>query len=220
MDTILQKIAIWAIPVLFAITVHETAHGWVANKLGDKTAYLQGRLTLNPIPHIDPIGTILVPLIFLSISPFIFGWAKPVPVDARNLRNPKRDMAWVALAGPLSNFMMALLWGGIMKIGAYLISSKTLDNNLILLMGQAGIIINLVLAFLNLIPIPPLDGSRVVASLLPFKLALIYNRVESIGFLILIALLVSGVLSTILSPLVGMSFDYIINLYNMNAGRF
>ena len=219
MDSILEKIAIWTIPALFAITVHETAHGWMANKLGDNTASFQGRITLNPIAHIDPIGTILVPLIFLSISPFVFGWAKPVPVQAHKLNHPKRDTAFVALAGPFSNFIMALFWAGVMKLGFYLVIQGILDNNLLLLVGKAGIIINLVLCFLNLIPLPPLDGSRVVSSLLPSKWALLYNQLEKIGFLLLIALLFSGMLNSVLSPLLEFSFVQILNLYGIPIGR-
>lgn len=220
METILEKIAVWAIPILFAITVHEAAHGWVASKLGDKTALLMGRVTLNPIPHIDLVGTVIVPIICLILSPFIFGWAKPVSIDYRNLHSPKRDMAFVAIAGPLSNLIMALFWGAIMKLGFYLISHDILNNNLLLLMGEAGVIINLVLGLLNLIPIPPLDGSRVISSVLPYKIRIFYNKIEPLGFLLLLILIVSGVLGYILMPLFSFCFNLILSLYGFNKGVF
>lgn len=190
-----QKIILWVIPLLFAITVHETAHGWIASKLGDPTAKLLGRLTLNPLKHIDPIGTIIVPTILFSLGGFVFGWAKPVPITWQNLKNPRRDMALVAAAGPLANLLMAFLWVGIAKVamGFY--------NAPIIYMAQIGISINLVLMLLNLMPIPPLDGSRVVASFLSPKMAYQFNKLEMYGFLILVVLLASGVLSKILGPL-------------------
>lgn len=200
--TIAQKIAIWALPVLFAITVHEVAHGWVASKFGDQTAKLSGRLTLNPIKHIDLIGTILVPLTMLFVSNFIFGWAKPVPVDARNLHHPRRDMAIVAFAGPLSNFTMAIIWALIAKIGFGLVDVQPWLGLPLTYMGQAGIMINVVLAVLNLLPIPPLDGGRVVTSLLPGKLAWYFSRIEPFGFIILVVLIFTGVLSSIIAPFV------------------
>lgn len=220
MEPILEKIAVWAIPILFAITAHEAAHGWVASKLGDKTALRMGRVTLNPIPHIDLIGTIIVPIICLMLSPFIFGWAKPVPIDYRNLRSPRRDMAFVAIAGPFSNLVMALVWGAIMKLGFYLMSHGILDNRLLLLMGEAGVIINLVLGILNLIPIPPLDGSRVMSSLLPYKIGVLYNKIEPLGFLLLILLILSGFLGYLLMPIFSFSFNLILALYGLNKGVF
>ncbi len=199
-----QLIAAWALPVLFAITLHEAAHGWVANKLGDKTALLLGRVTLNPLKHIDPIGTVIVPIVLLFLSkmsgtPFIFGWAKPVPVNWNNFKNPKRDKILVAFAGPLSNFLMALGWAFILKIGLML---QPQFGSLVALifMGKAGILINLILMVLNLIPIPPLDGSRVVSTLLPPNLEEAYSRLEPYGFFILLALLWTGILSYILLP--------------------
>lgn len=218
MEILLQKIAIWAIPVIFAITVHETAHGWIASKLGDKTALLLGRITLNPVKHIDLVGTIIIPLLCLSVGNFIFGWAKPVPVDDRNLYKPKRDMAFVAMAGPISNFMMALFWGAIIKLGVALIANNILNNNLLILMGQAGVLINLVLGILNLIPIPPLDGSRIVSSLLPPKASFIYNQMEKIGFLLLIVLMFSGILGQVLGPLINTGFQIILKLYGLQNG--
>ena len=151
--------------------VHEVAHGWVASLFGDQTARLSGRLTLNPLKHIDPVGTIIVPILLLLFSNFIFGWAKPVPVDARNMKNPRRDMALVALAGPLSNFLMALLWAAVAKIG--ILSSSDMDSWFVPLvyMGEAGIMINIVLGVLNCLPIPPLDGGRVLYNILPSQLA-------------------------------------------------
>ncbi|MGD9107754.1 MAG: site-2 protease family protein [Gammaproteobacteria bacterium] len=195
---IIQKIIVWAPPILFAITVHEVAHGWMALKLGDKTALMLGRLTLNPLKHIDMIGTILIPLILLLFSPIIFGWAKPVPVNPNNLKKPRRDMAFVALAGPISNIIMALIWAAITKIGSILMGHGLQFALPIVLMGRAGILINLVLMILNLIPIPPLDGSRVVAAILPPKLAYKYDRIAPYGFFILLLLLVTGILRLLL----------------------
>jgi Zn-dependent protease len=190
-----QKILLWVVPLLFAITVHETAHGWIASKLGDPTAKLLGRLTLNPLKHIDPIGTIIVPAILFSLGGFIFGWAKPVPITWRNLKHPRRDMALVAVAGPLANLLMAFLWLGIGKVAV------GIDNDPILYMAQVGISMNLVLMLLNLIPIPPLDGSRVLASFLSPAMAYQFNKLEVYGFLILVLLLASGILGRILGPL-------------------
>jgi len=195
---LLQRIAIWTLPVLFAITVHEVAHGWVAMRLGDRTAMMLGRLTLNPIKHIDPVGTLLVPALMLAFTPFVFGWAKPVPVTWENLNNPKRDMALVAVAGPMANLIMALLWVGIMKLSLLLPGGLSVATKPLLYMGAAGIQINLILMLLNLLPLPPLDGSRVVSSLLPDRLSWRYNQLERYGFLILLILLASGGLQYIL----------------------
>lgn len=200
MQEIIQQICIWALPILFAITLHEAAHGYVAHKFGDHTAYLLGRVSANPLKHIDLVGTIIVPIALMLTTGFIFGWAKPVPVDGRNLRNPRRDMALVALAGPTSNFLMALVWAGVLKFGIYLTSQKILYGQPMALMGQAGILINLVLMVLNLIPLPPLDGSRVLASLLPPKTAYQFNRLERYGFVILIVLMIAGLLAKVISP--------------------
>jgi len=199
--SLLQRIVVWALPVLFAITVHEVAHGWVAQRLGDSTAQRLGRLSLNPIKHIDPVGTLLVPLLLFLVSPFVFGWAKPVPVTWANLRHPKRDMALVAVAGPLSNLIMALLWALVMKLGVTLGASNSAAMFMVY-MGVAGISINLVLMVLNLLPIPPLDGGRVLAGLLPNAWAGPLNRLEAYGFVILLALLFTGVLTQILGPMV------------------
>ncbi|MFA6037007.1 MAG: site-2 protease family protein [Legionellales bacterium] len=200
--SLLQKIVISIIPVLFAITVHEVAHGWVANKLGDPTARLLGRLTLNPIKHIDPIGTILVPGILLLVGGFIFGWAKPVPITWQNLKNKRRDVALVAAAGPFVNLLMAIFWAILAKI-AYGLNPQPINYAFALLtMSQVGVVVNIILMVLNLIPIPPLDGSRVVSSFLPGKLSYQYDRIEPYGFIILIALLATGLLSTIMNPIV------------------
>jgi Zn-dependent protease len=193
----LMEILIWAIPVIFAITVHEVAHGWVASKLGDNTAKMLGRLTLNPIKHIDLFGTIILPVMLLLFSGFVFGWAKPVPVNWRNLRHPRRDMAIVAAAGPLANLAMALIWcmlGYLASGGSGAVSAILLD------MSRAGVMINAVLMILNILPLQPLDGSRVVSSLLPPPLAARYDRIEPYGFWILLALLATGILSAIMMP--------------------
>lgn len=210
--TFIQKIAIWALPILSAIVVHEVAHGWVALYFGDQTARLSGRLTLNPVRHIDPVGTIFVPLFMLLFSNFIFGWAKPVPVDPRNLRNPRRDMALVALAGPVSNFLLALFWASVAKLGFLFESHIAIP---IIYMGEAGIIINIVLGVLNCLPIPPLDGGRVLANLAPLRLSLFLHRVEPYGFLILILMMFTGVLSFFILPFVVAMQSGINNLFGL-----
>jgi Zn-dependent protease len=195
-----QVIAVWAIPVLFAITVHEVSHGWVAKQLGDPTAMMLGRLTLNPIKHIDPIGTVVVPLVLLMMGGFIFGWAKPVPVTYENLRKPKRDMALVALAGPMSNLVMAIGWALIMKLGFVLGDSMTWLAWPLIYMGQAGIVINAILMLLNLLPVPPLDGGRVLAGVLPGPWSWQLSRIEPYGLIIMVILLATGMLGKILGP--------------------
>jgi Zn-dependent protease len=196
----IQKVFIWAVPVIFAITVHEVAHGWVASKLGDQTAKMLGRLTLNPVKHIDPIGTVLVPIILLYVGNFIFGWAKPVPVDWRNLRQPRRDMAIVAVAGPFTNLLMLVGWVLLAKLvfetGAHYGSVAAQ----LFAMCQAGIMINALLMLLNMLPIPPLDGSRVVSAVLPPALAYRYNQLERFGLIILVILLATQILGRILGP--------------------
>ena len=196
-----QEVMVWVIPVLFAVTVHEVAHGWVANQLGDKTALMLGRLTLNPLKHIELVGTIIIPFLCLLAGGFIFGWAKPVPVNWRNLKRPRRDAALVAIAGPVSNLLMAIFWAVIAKCGE-LGLQQGFENALFLAYtGSAGISINLLLMTLNLVPIPPLDGSRVVSSLLPFSLARIYSSIEPYGFIILLILIWTKILSQLLTPL-------------------
>jgi Zn-dependent protease len=196
--TLVQRIVVWILPVVFAITVHEVAHGWVAKQYGDKTAFMQGRLTLNPLKHVDLVGTLLLPgLLLLTGTGFIFGWAKPVPVDPRNFKNPRRDMAIVALAGPLSNLLMALSWALLARIGVILnIEAISLP---LIYTGVAGISINLVLALLNMLPIPPLDGSRILTGVLPHRLAWQYNKLERFGFIIILVLLYTNLLSVILA---------------------
>ncbi len=197
--SLVQKIAVWTLPILFAITVHEVAHGWVAKRLGDPTAYMMGRLTLNPFKHIDLIGTVFVPLVLLMLGGFIFGWAKPVPVTWQNLRNPKRDMAIVALAGPMANLVMAVMWAILMRL---LVGLSGSESTVVygLFVCSAGIFINSVLMVLNLLPLPPLDGGRIMTGILPGPLAYKFSRIEPYGFFILLGLLVIGWLGLILSP--------------------
>lgn len=196
--TLIQRIVVWILPVVFAITGHEVAHGWMAKQFGDKTADQQGRLTLNPVKHIDLVGTIILPgLLLITGTGFIFGWAKPVPVDARNFKNPKKAMMMVALAGPLSNLSMALAWTLIVRLGVA-IDIEFISMPMIY-SGVAGITINLVLALINLLPIPPLDGSRVLSGLLPDYWAWRYNQLERYGMLILLLLLMTNGLGLILA---------------------
>lgn len=195
--TFVQIVAISILPVLFAITVHEVAHGWVARLLGDDTAARLGRLTLNPLYHIDPIGTILIPGILLLLkSGFLFGWAKPVPVDFRRLRRPLRDMALVAVAGPAANLLMGIFWALMIRI-AGLVGSDYISVPLTL-MGQIGIAINIVLMLINLVPIPPLDGGRIAVALLPYHLSEKLSRLEPYGFFILLGLMYLGILNVVL----------------------
>jgi Zn-dependent protease len=210
-----QLFAVAAIPVLFAITVHEVAHGWMARRFGDPTAMMLGRLTLNPLKHIDPIGTILVPALLLFAGGFIFGWAKPVPVTQQNLRHPERDMAWVAAAGPASNLIMAVLWGLMIKLVLMMGGLFPAFVEPLLLMGQFGVVINLVLMVLNLLPIPPLDGSRVVSAFLPGPLAWRYNRFEMFGLVIVAVLLFSGLLGRIIGPPIRFLESVIYSLFGL-----
>lgn len=205
-DAILQNLLIFALPVLFAITVHEAAHGYVARHYGDQTAWLLGRVTLNPVKHIDPLGTILMPiLLYLATSgAFVFGYAKPVPVQFGRLRNPKRDMVWVALAGPGANLMQALLWG----IVFYLLVGLGVREPFFLKMCQAGMLVNVVMFAFNLFPLPPLDGGRVLVGLLPYKQAVLVSRVEPWGFFIVMGLVLAGVVGALwLRPIMGLTFD-------------
>jgi Zn-dependent protease len=194
-----QQIAIWAVPVLLAVTVHEVSHGLVARRLGDDTASRAGRLSLNPIRHVDPVGTLLVPALLLVFhSPFLFGWARPVPVDFRKLRQPLRDMAIVAAAGPGSNLAMAFAWAGLVWT-CVAVGAPEGGWTLLRDMGVAGVAINVVLMVVNLIPLPPLDGGRIAVGLLPTSLGRPLSRIEPWGMVILIALLVTGILGPILA---------------------
>lgn len=214
--TIVQKITIWALPLIFAITLHEVAHGWVACWFGDKTAKLAGRLSLNPLHHIDWVGTVAVPLLMLTVSNFIFGWAKPVPVDARNMRRPKLGMALVALAGPLANLIMAFFWGFIAFVGVWAESQGNGWFGVPLsYMGGAGIMINVVLAILNLLPLPPLDGGSFLESVLPPRAAYTLSLIQPYSFFILVILIFTGVLSFILVPPVYFLIGMISRFYGL-----
>jgi Zn-dependent protease len=213
MDNFIATLAVYALPVIFAITLHEAAHGYVARYFGDPTAYLAGRVSLNPLRHIDPVGTVLVPGILLMVSKLVggggilFGWAKPVPVDFSRLRHPKRDMLWVAAAGPGANLFMAVAWALLLKFT--LATPDSMYAEAMAQMALAGIEINAVLMLLNLLPIPPLDGGRIAVSLLPHRLAWRFARLEPYGLFILLALLFTGVLGYILWPLM-LGFRYLL----------
>lgn len=209
-SNLLYLIAVWAPPVLLAITLHEAAHGWVAHRLGDDTAARLGRISINPLRHIDPLGTVVIPLAMLLTTGFVIGWAKPVPVDMRQFRQPILDMALVAVAGPLSNFAMACAWALLIAMSAMLPAGSE-TGRFLADAGQAGITINLILMVLNLLPIPPLDGGRVVAGVMPPRLALNFMRIEPFGMWLVIALLISGILGKILWPVVA-HFETIIRL--------
>ncbi len=202
---LIQTVAIYALPVLFAITIHEAAHGYAARHFGDNTAYAQGRITLNPLKHIDPVGTILMPLMlyFATSGAFLFGYAKPVPVNFGALRNPKRDMVWVALAGPASNFAQAIFWALLLVV----LAGMGVQELFFIKMAQAGILVNLVMWAFNLFPLPPLDGGRILVGLLPWKQAQMVSRLEPWGFFIVMGLVLVGVVGTFwLRPL--MTFGY------------
>jgi Zn-dependent protease len=202
MEELVSKLAIWALPVIFAITLHEAAHGYVARHFGDPTADLAGRISLNPLRHIDPVGTLIVPLATLLLGGFLFGWAKPVPVDFHRLRRPKQDMFWVAAAGPGANLVMATGW---MLVYAIAFGGDGFFSAPLQYMSAAGVVVNLVLMLLNLLPLPPLDGGRIAVSLLPHRPAYFFSRLEPWGLPILILLLVTGVIGWILMPLMVMS---------------
>jgi Zn-dependent protease len=215
-SSIIQTIAVYALPVLFAITLHEAAHGYVARMYGDNTAMYAGRITLNPIKHIDPVGTILVPIAILvssslmGVGAFLFGWAKPVPVNFGNLRNPKKDIRFVAFAGPGANFIMALLWALSLKLQFV----TGLNEPFFAEMAKAGIVVNLVLAALNLLPILPLDGGRILFSFLPSSAAYSFSRTEPYGMIVLIALLMLGILPMFIQPVVSVGLNVLTLLFN------
>ncbi len=212
-DQLIQTITLAAIPILFAITLHEAAHGYVARHFGDMTAYQQGRISLNPLRHIDPIGTVLFPLLTLWLGGILFGWAKPVPVNFGALRRPKKDMLWVAIAGPAVNFFMALGWAFLYKM-TWLFPDNYFAEPL-LGMAEWGIRINVILMVLNLLPLPPLDGGRVAVSLLPHRQAYQLARTEPYGMFILIFLVISGILGLILLPLVNLVYKLISLLFGI-----
>lgn len=205
---LIQTVAIFALPVLFAITVHEAAHGYVARYFGDNTAWSLGRVTLNPLKHIDPFGTLLMPLLlyFATAGTFLFGYAKPVPVQFGRLRKPKQQMVWVALAGPGANFIQALLWGALL----YMLNGAGVTERFFIEMCRAGLLVNVVMFVFNLFPLPPLDGGRILVGLLPWRQAQWVSRLEPYGFFIVIGLLLLGVISTYwMRPLMGLTYEAI-----------
>lgn len=205
----IQMLAVLALPVLFAITVHEAAHGWMADRLGDRTAKMLGRVTLNPLRHIDLVGTLVVPVATFVFTGFLFGWAKPVPINGRNLRHPRRDMAFVALAGPGANLLMAVFWGLVVQIGLAFQDTSQWFALPAVYMGAAGVLINVLLMLLNLLPLVPLDGGRVLNALLPPVWSARFSRLEPYGLILLLVLLVTGVLGAVLTPLIKATIGFI-----------
>lgn len=215
--TFIQQMLIWIIPLLFAITLHEVAHGWIASLLGDPTAKMLGRLTINPLKHIDPIGTVLVPLTMLFLGGFVFGWAKPVPVTHENFKHRYRDMAFVAFAGPLANLLMALGWAICAKL-ALLFSGGDASSGIALAlvyMGEIGILVNVSLFVLNLLPLPPLDGGRILTYLLPKRWAWRFSQIEPYGFIILLLLLASGILLRMIGPFIYLIRSALMSLFGI-----
>jgi Zn-dependent protease len=207
-NNLIQTVLIYALPVLFAITIHEAAHGYVARYLGDETAYMMGRVTLNPIKHIDPIGTIVMPLMlyFATAGAFLFGYAKPVPVNFGRLRRPRRDMVWVALAGPAANFLQAILWGVLFAV----LTGTGINERFFLEMAKAGVLVNLVMWAFNLFPLPPLDGGRILVGLLPPRQGYALSRIEPWGFFIVLGLVLVGIVGTYwLRPLMAVGYTLI-----------
>ena len=205
MDETIRNIAVYALPVLFAITLHEAAHAYAARYFGDNTAYSQGRMSLNPLVHVDLWGTIVIPIVMYLFTPFVFGYAKPVPVDFGRLRNPKRDMAWVALAGPAANFIMAVMW----LVFAVVLKALDVDEKFPHAVAQAGLVTNLLIFAFNLFPLPPLDGGRVLTSMLPNRLAFKFAKIEPYGFFVLLALLYFGVLSFWVQPMMWLGYQLV-----------
>lgn len=218
-STLIQTVLVYALPVLFAITVHEAAHGYVARMLGDNTAAMMGRVTLNPIKHIDPIGTVLMPLLlyFATAGSFLFGYAKPVPVRFDRLRNPKRDMIWVALAGPASNLIQAFIWGVLLVV----LAGLGMQERFFLEMARAGVSVNLVMWAFNLFPLPPLDGGRILTGLLPPRAAMSFARIEPWGFFIVMGLVIAGVVGDLwLRPLMSLGYGLLNLLLKPLAALF
>ncbi len=218
--TIIQQITVAILPILFALSLHEFAHGWTASKLGDPTAKLLGRVTINPFKHIDPIGTVILPILLLALGGFIFGWAKPIPITWQNLRRPKRDIAIVALAGPVANLLMAIIWIGIAKLGSLMIPQISNIGYLLFFMGQTGLIINVIIMVLNLLPLPSLDGSRVLMGILPTKVSAFYSHLEPYGLFIFLALLLlpphpPGLLGYLISPLIKFFITVLANPFGL-----
>lgn len=201
-NDLIQTFAVYALPILFAITLHEAAHAYAAKHFGDTTAYSMGRMSLNPIKHIDPIGTILIPIVlYFAGSPFLFGYAKPVPIDFGKLHHPKRDMAWVALAGPAANLLMALIW----LLFGLALGAANVREDFFMRMAQAGVLTNLVIFAFNLVPIPPLDGGRILTSLLPAQYAYKFAQLEPYGFFIVLALAYLRVLNFWMAPVISIA---------------
>ena len=212
---LLITICVYAIPVIFAITLHEAAHGYVARRFGDNTAWMLGRVTLNPAKHIDPIGTVVLPLVTVALSGFMFGWAKPVPVNFGNLRNPRRDAVLVAAAGPGANLLQALAWAGVARVLGEMVDPSGLVAGFWLSVAEKGVIVNVVFAILNLFPLLPLDGGRIVANVLPPRLGYAYSRTEPFGLVVLLVLMVTGVFSRLLGPPVSALASGIFSMFGL-----